>query len=315
MSADLVVRRGSWVAFGVGGLYLAGALMSPVAGAVLAGVFFALGWGIRRKEAWAATAASVALIAPILLVMTNREIGLGWAAAAIGVQAGIALLPVWAAVMLWRHREMAHFGRGWLAFAAVMVLAAVALRPYAMSAGSMANTIDRGDFVLTESLSWKLGRTPHFGDVVQIRYPLDHRQMFVKRVVGVPGDRLRIVNKQLFRNGAPVSEPYAVHETSYIDSYRDNFPSQPNLRLPEQGQEMLEKDVRNGEVVVPPGRYFVLGDNRDNSLDSRYWGFVTRSEIMASPVVIYASYNVPGQRLPVNGTIFNTRWKRLLKFL
>ncbi len=310
-----MVRRASWVTFGVGGLYLAGALISPVAGAVLAVVFFALGWGIRRKQAWAATAASVALIAPILLVMSNRGVGLAWATVAILVQAGIACLPVWAAVTLWRHRETARFGQGWLAFAAVMVLASAALRPYAISAGSMANTIDRGDYVLTESLSWRLGRTPHIGDVVQIRYPVDHRQLFVKRVVGVPGDRLRIVNKQLFRNGAPVSEPYAVHETSYIDSYRDNFPSQPNMHLPEQGEEMLERDVRNGELVVPPGRYFVLGDNRDNSLDSRYWGFVTRSEIMASPVLIYASYNVPSQSVPVNGTIFNTRWRRLLKVL
>jgi signal peptidase I len=314
MNPDVVVRRGSWFLFGVAGLYLAGMLLAPVAGAALAALFFMFGWGMRRHQVWAATAASLALVVPIALVFQNRGPGFGWALA-IGVQVGIAWLPVWAAVTLWRHREIARFGKGWLAFAGVLVLAAVAVHPYAMAAGSMANTIDRGDYVLTENLSWKLGRTPRNGDVVQIRYPIDPRQLFVKRVVGVPGDRIRIVNKQLFRNGAAVAEPYAIHTTDYIDFYRDNFPSTPNVRLPAPGQEMLDRHVRDGEVVVPPGKYFVLGDNRDNSLDSRYWGFVSRAEILASPLVIYASYDVPEQHPEVTGTILNTRWNRLLKFL
>lgn len=298
----------------MGGLYLAGMLITPVAGAALAALFFAFGWGIRRKERWAATAASLALVAPIVLMVMNREAGFGWALA-IGVQLGIAWMPVLAAVTLWRHPEMARASAGWLAFAIVMVLAPFALRPYVMNTASMANTLDRGDYVLTENLTWKLGRTPHAGEVVQVRYPVDHKQVFVKRIVGVPGDRLRIVNKQLFRNGAPVSEPYAVHNTEYIDLYRDNFPSVPNIHLSAQGQDMIDHHIVNGEVVVPPGEYFVLGDNRDNSLDSRYWGFVTRAEILGSPLVIYASYNVPAEHPEVTGTILNTRWNRLLKIL
>ena len=314
MQPESIVRRGAWISFGVAGLYLAGMLITPVAGAALALLFSAFGWGIWRRQAWAATAASVALIAPILLLAANRPPGFGWAAA-IGFQAGIAWMPVWAAVTLWRHREIARFGRGWLAAAVLLVLGAFALRPYAMNSASMANTLDRGDYVLTDHLTWKLGRTPHIGDVVELRYPVDPRQIFVKRIVGVPGDRLRIVNKQLFRNGAPVSEPYALHTTEYIDFYRDNFPSAPDVPLPPPALDMLHDHVRDGEVVVPPGQYFVLGDNRDNSLDSRYWGFVSRAEILGSPLLIYASYNVPAAAPQTTGTILTTRWRRLLKIL
>lgn len=314
MSPEQIVRRGSWVAFGMGGLYLAGMLFTPVVGLVLGVLFFAFGWGIRRRNAWAATVASVALVSPIFLALANRGVGFGWALA-IGIQAGIAFLPVWAAVTLWRHREIARFGAGWLAVLVLLVVCAFGLRPYVMSAGSMANTIERGDYVLTESLSWKLGRTPHNGDVVQLRYPIDPKQIFVKRIVGVPGDRLRIINKQLYRNGVALNEPYALHETSYIDLYRDNFPSVPNIPLPGPAMDMLQNHVSNGELVVPPGQYFVLGDNRDNSLDSRYWGFVSRTEIQASPLVIYASYNLPAESPAVTGNILNTRWNRLLKLL
>jgi signal peptidase I len=314
MLPDRVVRRASWVVFGLGGLCLVGALLNPVGGAALAAIFFILGVGVRRGQVWAAMVASIALIAPIVLTLANWEAGLA-PVLSIAVQAGIAWLPVWATVTLWRHREIARFGRGWLAFAVVLVLAPFALHPYAVSAGSMSNTINRGDYVLTENMSWKLGRTPRDGDVVQIRYPIDPTEIFIKRVVGVPGDRIRIVNKQLFRNGAPVNEPYAIHSTGYVHSYRDNFPSAPDTKLPPPAADMLRNHVSNGEVVVPPGKYFVMGDNRDNSLDSRYWGFVTRSEIMASPLLIYASYDVPAEHPDVTGTILNTRWRRLLKLL
>jgi signal peptidase I len=314
MNPDVVVRRGSWVVFGVGGLCLAAMMLNPVGGAALAAIFFALAVGIRRRQVWAATVVSVALIAPIVLTLANREAN-AFPALAVAVQAGIAWLPVWATVTLWRHREIARFGRGWLAFAIVLVLAVVALHPYAMAGGSMANTIKIGDYVLTEGLTWKLGRTPHDGNLVQIRYPLDHKQIFMKRIVGAPGDRIRIVNKQLFRNGVPVAEPYALHRTNYLDPYRDNFPSEPGWQLPAPAMDMLRNHVSGSEVVVPQGRYFVLGDNRDDSLDSRYWGFVTRSEILASPLMIYASYDVPEQHPEVTGTIFNTRWHRLLRIL
>ncbi|MEJ7609400.1 MAG: signal peptidase I [Bryobacteraceae bacterium] len=128
------------------------------------------------------------------------------------------------------------------------------------------------------------------GDIIVFGYPVDIRQTFVKRVIGVPGDRIRIENKQVFRNGLKLNEPYKIHKTEYIDGYRDNFPSQPYLQLSEGAIEMLQKNVQSNEIVVPPAGYFAMGDNRDNSLDSRFWGFVPRENIIGKPLIIYWSY-------------------------
>ncbi len=139
------------------------------------------------------------------------------------------------------------------------------------------------------------------GDIVALRYPIDESQTFLKRVIGMPGDRIRIVNKQLILNGAPPQEPYAIHKTDYVDSYRDNFPSQPTFHLngkeDASARKMLAENVVNGEVVVPEGTYFVLGDNRDNSLDSRFWGFVPRENIVGKPYLVYWSYDAPPEDL------------------
>jgi signal peptidase I len=100
-------------------------------------------------------------------------------------------------------------------------------------------------------------------------------------------------DKRLYRNGVEVREPYVQHITSLIDAYRDNFPGgrDPGWHGPgsEAAAEMIAHHVRDGELVVPEGKYFVLGDNRDDSLDSRYWGFIRRSDIVGRPILIYGS--------------------------
>jgi signal peptidase I len=143
---------------------------------------------------------------------------------------------------------------------------------------------------------------------------------YVKRAIGLPGDRLRIENKQVILNGRVLHEPYVIHKTNFIDPYRDNFPSAPNSQLPARALEMLARHVRDGEVVVPPGHYFALGDNRDQSSDSRYWGFVPRENIVGTPLLIYWSYDAPTDRLlnPSFGHVMDlalnfftkTRWER-----
>jgi signal peptidase I len=143
------------------------------------------------------------------------------------------------------------------------------------------------------------------GDVIVFRYPVDIKQTFVKRVIGVPGDHIRIVNKLVYLNGKPLREPYKVHKTFYLDSYRDNFPSEPNTRVDDRALDMLEKHVVNGEVVVPKDSYFAMGDNRDGSLDSRYWGFVPRENIIGKPLLVYWSFDALTEDLVNPGFSFS----------
>ena len=97
------------------------------------------------------------------------------------------------------------------------------------------------------------------GDIIVFRYPVDIQQTFVKRCIGVPGDRIKLVDKQLILNGHAVNEPYVYHKTEYIDSYRDNFPSEPNVHVVDSASDMLNNHVVNGEVVVPAGLLFRHG--------------------------------------------------------
>jgi len=175
------------------------------------------------------------------------------------------------------------------------------VQAYVIPTGSMENTLLVGDHLLVDKLAYAPDTAvskyllPYDalkrGDVIVFRYPVDIKQTFVKRLIGMPGDHIRLSDKQLILNGKPENEPYVYHSTDYIDSYRDNFPNSPNVALPPSALDMLRNHMENGEVVVPPDCYFAMGDNRDNSLDSRYWGFVPRGNIIGKPLVIYWSYD------------------------
>jgi signal peptidase I len=181
------------------------------------------------------------------------------------------------------------------------------VQAFVIPTGSMEDTLLIGDHLLVDKLAYSPPGpiTRHLlpysdvmrGDIIVFRYPLDIRQTYVKRVIGVPGDRIQIENKNVILNGKRIVEPYKFHKASYPDSYRDNFPGTPNLRLYEPAQAMLENNVVKGELVVPPGHYFAMGDNRDSSSDSRYWGFVPRENIIGKPLIIYWSYDAPTERL------------------
>ena len=145
--------------------------------------------------------------------------------------------------------------------------------------------------------------------------------------MGVPGDHLHLQDKALFLNGKALNEPYAYHKTEYIDSYRDNFPNDPNVPVSEGAHDMLANHVQGGDVVVPPNCYFAMGDNRDSSLDSRYWGFVPRDNIIGKPLIVYWSYDASTEDLSSPGLTLNhmvdliehfptkTRWKRTFRLI
>jgi signal peptidase I len=160
------------------------------------------------------------------------------------------------------------------------------LRPFYLPTRSMEPTLFQGDRFLV--LNARLAGPFRRGDLVSFHYPVDPRQVFVKRIVGIPGDHIRFRDKQLFLNGRALREPYVLHTTDYIDSYRDNFPGEPNFHGFDSTRSMLANHVVDGELVVPPNNYFVLGDNRDASADSRYWGFVSQDKIMGRPVYVYS---------------------------
>jgi signal peptidase I len=182
------------------------------------------------------------------------------------------------------------------------------VQAFVIPTGSMEDTLLIGDHLLVDKLAYAPAgpvskyilpyESVKHGDIIVFRYPIDISQTFVKRVIGVPGDHLKIVNQQIFRNGVKLNEPYVFHKNPYPDTYRDNFPgSEPNVMLYEPAKDMLQNHVVNGELVIPPNSYFAMGDNRDNSLDSRYWGFVPRENIIGKPLIIYWSYNASTENL------------------
>ena len=189
----------------------------------------------------------------------------------------------------------------------LLFLTTTLVQAYVIPTGSMEDTLLIGDHLLVDKLAFAPpgGISKYLlpytdvkrGDIIVFRYPVDISQTFVKRAIGVPGDRIRIINKEVYLNGVKVDEPYTYHKTDYIDSYRDNFPGEPNVHVEQGAYDMLTQHVVNGEVVVPPNVYFAMGDNRDSSLDSRFWGFVPRENIIGKPLIVYWSYDAPTEDL------------------
>jgi signal peptidase I len=210
------------------------------------------------------------------------------------------------------------------------------MQTYVIPTLSMETTLLAGDHILVDKLAFSPRgaisrlllpyREIDRGDIAVFRWPVDPNQVFIKRIIGIPGDRVKLVNKQVFVNGRKLTEPYVTYKQG-ADSYRDSFPAiDPYPGLPEQVSEMFEKSIKDGELRVPDDYFFLMGDNRDVSLDSRFWGLVPRGHMIGKPMLVYWSYQSTTERLSggislahwwdiATNLITKTRWQRTGKWI
>jgi signal peptidase I len=181
------------------------------------------------------------------------------------------------------------------------------VQAFEIPSSSMENTLLIGDHVFvnreqfappTRWLPVIPYREIHRQDIVVFLHPAEPGLYVVKRVIGVPGDRIHLRDGVVYRNGEKLNEPYVIRQTAgdNTNPYRDDFPAVPasefNNVTPEW-QLTLRQYIQGDDVVVPPGRYFAMGDNRDVSYDSRYWGFIPRENMIGRPLFIYWSFETP----------------------
>jgi len=175
-----------------------------------------------------------------------------------------------------------------VAFVIAMVIRAFVLQAYKIPSGSMLNTLLIGDHILVNKLAYKFGK-PKRGDIIVFEWPVEPDKDFIKRVIGLPGDKVQIINKQVYINDKLLNEPYVLFQSNFV--LPANFTPRDNTE----------------NFIVPDGYYFVMGDNRDTSYDSRYWGFVSEDKIKGKAWIIYWSWDLR------NG--FEVRLNRVLKII
>ena len=213
------------------------------------------------------------------------------------------------------------------------------LQAFEIPSSSMENTLLIGDHVFVDRVTYS-PRTGWFpvvpyrdvkrGDIVVFLSPAEAGLFVVKRIIGVPGDHIHLRDGVVYLNGVAQNEPYVIHTQQNFIPYRDNFPAvspgDTNSITPEW-HLTLPQHIENGDVVVPPGSYFGMGDNRDVSYDSRYWGFIPRENVIGRPLFIYWSFETPSNqylktgaadRLAFIGRVVihffdQTRWRRMLR--
>ena len=181
------------------------------------------------------------------------------------------------------------------------------LQAFEIPSSSMEDTLLIGDhvFVNREQFAppthWMGPLMPyrdiHHADVTVFLSPEQQGLFLVKRIMGLPGDHIHLRDGVVYRNGEKLDEPYVRHKVANYDPYRDNFPAVPPSEMSHVSNEKwaseMPSHVEGGDIVVPADSYFAMGDNRDLSYDSRYWGFVPRKNVIGRPMFIYWSFITP----------------------
>lgn len=209
-----------------------------------------------------------------------------------------------------------------LAFVMFLIIRTFIVEAFRIPTGSMESTLLVGDFLLVNKAVYGAQvpgtqiRLPAFdrprrGDIVVFVPPHEPGKNYVKRLVGLPGDTLEMRNKVLYINGVPQKEPYVRHTDPNGDiAVPSMLMWQRNYLAPGVNPSTYRPTRDNwGPIVVPPGKYFVLGDNRDDSEDSRYWGFVDEAAIKGQPLFIYYSFD-PNAMRPFPW-LTQIRWDRI----
>jgi signal peptidase I len=186
-----------------------------------------------------------------------------------------------------------------------LLIRSTAVEAFKIPTASMEGTLLVGDFVLVNKAVFgarlpgidralPAAKEPGWGDVIVFHPPHALRKNYVKRVVGLPEDTLEMLDKVLYRNGAAVPEPYVRYLDGRGDAVHPDMDWQAHHLIASTGPGYHPTRDNWGPLVVPTARYFVLGDNRDNSEDSRYWGFVDRDQIRGRPWFVYYSSSRAG---------------------
>ena len=217
------------------------------------------------------------------------------------------------------------------------------LQAFEIPSGSMENTLLIGDHVFVDRVrlapktNWIGPLLPYRdinrGDVVVFMSPAEPGLHLVKRIIGVPGDRIHLVNGDVYRNGQKLVEPYVIHTIpNAYNPYAQNFPAVPASEGSDifvDWQLTMQSHIDNGDIVVPENSYFAMGDNRDISEDSRYWGFVPQENVIGRPMFIYWSFEeseMESEQKEISQRVAfvfhvilhffdGTRWRRMLRMV
>ena len=301
---------------------VAGSLIGPIVYLPIALIPLAAGIGILRRRMWSAYGFALFCCMQLVLLplIAARSQGVDLATRLGALVSSLFAILV-GVLFFFAGRSLAKSGGPpghpfpWVVLSLLVTFPLFFFQPFVNPTGSMEDTLLIGDRIFVQLAP---RANPQRGDVIAFHYPVDRSQTFIKRVIGMPGDRIRIADKVVYRNGVALQEPYIRHKAGYPDSYRDNFPSaEATALLLPAAEAMLKTNVVDGEVVVPADSYFVLGDNRDNSLDSRYWGFVSFQDFIGKPVLVYDSLDQSTEIAPGNSSQAwpRRRWGRLFHLL
>ena len=195
------------------------------------------------------------------------------------------------------------------------------LQAFEIPSSSMENTLLIGDHLFVDRVT-PAPKTNWFplipyrelrrGDIIVFVSPAEPGLFLVKRVVGLPGDRIHLKDSVVYRNGEEAQEPFVIHSRGDYFPYRDDFPSvtpPSGIGIAPEWQVTMGEHIQNGDIVVPENSYFAMGDNRDVSADSRWWGFVPRENIVGRPMFVYWSFETPADQ------VRKTEWSDRVKFM